>query len=196
MLRFHRSYIWNTSYVYIRILLFISNGLSLCNVVLSFRFRILYWQKGKSGYSLGSFTCKVPCIYLYHVVCFRKACWRYFTEYSSSLFHLTVIDSAFTATPDLIESRRLYHWKYNIYRPIRHFFFFFFFFLICVLRPFQEYFTYRADRSSKVGENRRTRRKTTWPSVSRTWLSNIWPEPGSNHSGEKPNGLRVNSLIH
>ena len=55
---------------------------------------------------------------------------------------------------------------------------------------------YRADRSSKVGENRSTRRKTTWPSVSRTWLSHIWPELGSNHSGEKPNGLRVNSLIH
>ena len=55
---------------------------------------------------------------------------------------------------------------------------------------------YRADRSSKVGENRRTQRKTTWPSVSRTWLSHIWPERGSNHSGEKPNGLRVNSLIH
>ena len=55
---------------------------------------------------------------------------------------------------------------------------------------------YRAYRSSKVGENRRTRRKTTWPSVSRTWLSHIWPERGSNHSGEKPNGLRVNSLIH
>ena len=32
---------------------------------------------------------------------------------------------------------------------------------------------YRADRSSKVGENRRTRGKTTWPSVSRTWLSHI-----------------------
>ena len=55
---------------------------------------------------------------------------------------------------------------------------------------------YRADRSSKVGENRSTRRKTTWPSVSRTWLSHIWPERGSNHSDEKPNGLRVNSLIH
>ena len=45
---------------------------------------------------------------------------------------------------------------------------------------------YRADRSSKVDENRRTRRKTTWPSVSRTWLSHMWPERGSNHSGEKP----------
>ena len=55
---------------------------------------------------------------------------------------------------------------------------------------------YRADRSSKVGENWRTPRKTTWPSISRTWLSHIWSERGSNHSGEKPNGLRVNSLIH
>ena len=55
---------------------------------------------------------------------------------------------------------------------------------------------YQADHSSKVGENRRTRRKTTWPPVSRTWLSHIWPERGSNHSGEKPNRLRVNSLIH
>ena len=73
---------------------------------------------------------------------------------------------------------------------IEQFYFIFFFFFIWVLRPFH---LYRADRSSKVGENRR---KTTWPSVSRTWLSHIWPEPGSNHSGEKPNGSRVNSLIH
>ena len=55
---------------------------------------------------------------------------------------------------------------------------------------------YWADRSSKVGKNQRTRGKTTWPSVSRTWLSHMWPEPGSNHSCEKPNGLRVSSLIH
>ena len=55
---------------------------------------------------------------------------------------------------------------------------------------------YRADRSSKVGENRRTRGKTTWPSVSKTWLSHMWPERGLNHSNEKPNGLRVNSPIH
>ena len=48
----------------------------------------------------------------------------------------------------------------------------------------------------KVDENRRTRGKTTWPSVSRTWLSHIWPERGSNHFDEKPNGLRVNSPIH
>ena len=42
---------------------------------------------------------------------------------------------------------------------------------------------YRADRSSKVGENRRTRGKTTRPSVSRTWLSQtyvyalLWKKP-------------------
>ena len=77
------------------------------------------------------------------------------------------------------------------------FFFFFFFFLDLGFTALSRIFhLYRAGRSSKVGENRRTRRKTTWPSVSRTWLSHIWPEPGSNHSGEKPNGLRVNSLIH
>ena len=38
--------------------------------------------------------------------------------------------------------------------------------------------------------------KTTWPSVIRTWLSHMWPERGSNHSGKKPNGLRVSPLIH
>ena len=79
----------------------------------------------------------------------------------------------------------------------RAFFFFFFFFFDLGFTALSRIFhLYRADRSSKVGENRRTRRKTTWPSVSRTWLSHIWPERGSNHSGEKPNGLRVNSLIH
>ena len=45
-------------------------------------------------------------------------------------------------------------------------------------------------------EKRRTRGKTTWPSVSRARLSHMWPELGSNHSVEKPNGLRVNSPIH
>ena len=76
------------------------------------------------------------------------------------------------------------------------FFFFFFFFDLGFTALSRIFHLYRADRSSKVGENRSTRRKTTWPSVSRTWLSHIWPELGSNHSGEKPNGLRVNSLIH
>ena len=76
------------------------------------------------------------------------------------------------------------------------FFFFFFFFLGGGFTALSRIFhLYRADRSSKVGENRRTRRKITWPSVSRTWLSHIWLERGSNHSDEKPNGLRVNSLI-
>ena len=37
-------------------------------------------------------------------------------------------------------------------------------------------------------------KKTNWPSVSRTWLSHMWPKRGSNHSGEKPNGLRVTLL--
>ena len=76
------------------------------------------------------------------------------------------------------------------------YFFFFFFFDLGFTALSRIFHLYRADRSSKVGENQRTRRKTTWPSVSRTWLSHIWPERGSNHSGEKPNGLRVNSLIH
>ena len=53
---------------------------------------------------------------------------------------------------------------------------------------------YRADRSSK--ENRKTRGKTTWPSISRTWLSHMSPERGPNHSYEKPNELRVSSLIY
>ena len=73
-------------------------------------------------------------------------------------------------------------------------FFFFFFFDLGFTALSRIFHLYRADRSSKVGENRKTRRKTTWPSVSRTWLSHIWPERGSNHSGEKPNGLKILSL--
>ena len=87
-------------------------------------------------------------------------------------------------------------WRGLIRRGADDFFFFFFFFDLGFTALSRIFHLYRADRSSKVGENRRTRRKTTWPSVSRTWLSHIWPERGSNHSGEKPNGLRVNSLIH
>ena len=80
-------------------------------------------------------------------------------------------------------------------------FFFFFFFSgggggRARLRPFQEYFTYIEPIFHLVGENRRTRGKTIWPSVSRTWLSHMWPERGANHSGEKPNALRVHSPIH
>ena len=54
------------------------------------------------------------------------------------------------------------------------FFFFFFFFLDLGFTALSRIFhLYRADRSSKVGENRRTRGKPTWPSVSRTWLSHV-----------------------
>ena len=45
-----------------------------------------------------------------------------------------------------------------------------------------------------MGENQRTCRKKSWPSIIRTWLSHTWPKGGSNRSGEKPNGLRVSSL--
>ena len=76
---------------------------------------------------------------------------------------------------------------------------FFFFFLIWVLWPFQEYFTYIEtilhQRWAKTGEPA-GKKNNTWLSVSRTWLSHMWPEQGLNHSGEKPNGLRVNSPIH
>ena len=86
----------------------------------------------------------------------------------------------------------LKRWK-NLYPrrlfQIFFFFFFFFFFDLGLTALSRIFHLYRADRSSKVGENRSTRRKTTWPSVSRTWLSHICPELGSNHSGEKPNGF-------
>ena len=71
-----------------------------------------------------------------------------------------------------------------------------FFFLLGFYGLSRIFHLYRADRSSKVVESRRTLGKTTWPSVSRTWLSHIWPKPGANHSCEKHNGLRVNSIIH
>ena len=74
----------------------------------------------------------------------------------------------------------------DIVEDLGFFFFFFFFFDLGFTALSRIFLLYRADRSSKVGENRRTRRKTTWPSASRTWLSHIWPEPGSNHSGENP----------
>ena len=45
---------------------------------------------------------------------------------------------------------------------------------------------YCTNCSSKVAENRRIQGKTTWPSVSRVWLSHMWLEWGSNHSSEKP----------
>ena len=72
--------------------------------------------------------------------------------------------------------------------------FFFFFFDLDFTALSRIFHLYQADCSSKVGENR-TRGKTTWPSVSRTWLSHMWPEWCLNHSGEKPNKLSVNSPI-
>ena len=44
---------------------------------------------------------------------------------------------------------------------------------------------YCTNCSSIVAENRRIQGKTTWPSVSRAWLSHMWLEWGSNHSSEK-----------
>ena len=53
---------------------------------------------------------------------------------------------------------------------------------------------YRADRSSKVGENRRTRGNHL--AIRKQNLAfPMWPERGSNHSGEKPNRLRVTCVL-
>ena len=78
----------------------------------------------------------------------------------------------------------------HVLLQIFFFFIIFFFFYLGFTALSIIFHLYRTDHSSKVGENRRTREQTTWPSVSRTWLSHMWPERGSNHSGEKPNGLR------
>ena len=48
-----------------------------------------------------------------------------------------------------------------------------FFPLALVLRPCQDYFTFRADHKSEVGENRSTRRKSTWPSVAELGVSHV-----------------------
>ena len=74
--------------------------------------------------------------------------------------------------------------------------FFFFFDLIWVLWPFQEYFTYIEQIVHQRWRKLENPGKTTWPSISRTWLSHMWPEGGSNDSSEKPNGLRVSQLSH
>ena len=71
----------------------------------------------------------------------------------------------------------------------------FFFFFTWVLRPFQEYFTYIEPIVHQRGPNSENLGKNIWLPLSRTWLSHMWPERGSNHSGEKPNGLGVNSSI-
>ena len=121
-------------------------------------------------------------------------CWSFnvLILVSSSETH-TTLNKKFVFVKDYAPNYMLDPTKCQIRKQVLIFFFFFDLGFTALSRIFH---LYRADRSSKVGENRRTRRKTTWPSVSRTWLSHIWPERGSNHSGEKPNGLRVNSLIH
>ena len=59
---------------------------------------------------------------------------------------------------------------------------FFFFFDLGFTALSRIFHIYWADRSLKVGENRRTLgKKNTWPFVSRTWLSHMWPERNSNH---------------
>ena len=55
---------------------------------------------------------------------------------------------------------------------------------------------YWADRSSKVGENWRTWGKNHLTICKQNSAFPHWPEWGSNTSGEKPNGLRVNSPIY
>ena len=56
-------------------------------------------------------------------------------------------------------------------------FFFFVFFYLGFMSLSRIFHLYRADRSSKVGENRSTRGKTTWSSVRRTRLSHMWRDP-------------------
>ena len=69
------------------------------------------------------------------------------------------------------------------------FVFFFFFFWFGFYGPFKNISLISSRSFIEGGRKPENPEKTTWPSVSRTWLSHIWPERGSNHSGEKPNGL-------
>ena len=74
---------------------------------------------------------------------------------------------------------------------------FFFFFLFGFYSPFKNISLILSQSFIKGGwKPENLGKKNTWPSVSRTWLFHMRPEWGSNHSGEKPNGLRVSSLIH
>ena len=72
----------------------------------------------------------------------------------------------------------------------------FFFFLFGFYDPFKNISLILSQSFIKGGWKLENLEKTIWPSVSRTWLFHMWPERGLNHSGEKPNGLRVSSLIH
>ena len=80
-------------------------------------------------------------------------------------------------------------------------FFFVFFFIVFFLFGFYGCFkniSLISSRSFIKGGRKpeNSGKKTTWPSISRTWLSHMWPDQGSNYSSEKPNGLRVSSPIH
>ena len=75
-------------------------------------------------------------------------------------------------------------WSDTVLCSILFCFFFVFFFYLGFTALSRIRHLYWADCSSKVGENRRTRGKATWPSVSKTWLSHMWHKRGSNHSGE------------
>ena len=58
-------------------------------------------------------------------------------------------------------------------------------------RTFHLYWAKGGRKPENQGKNH-----LTIPKQNLIWLSHIWPERGSNHRGEKPNGLRVNSPIH
>ena len=87
-----------------------------------------------------------------------------------------------------------YCWTLNI--PWLPKVFLFFFFLIWVLRPFQEHFTYiKPIVHQRLAKTREAGEKTTWPSISRTWLSHVtWAR--LELQGWETYGLRVNSPIH
>ena len=72
----------------------------------------------------------------------------------------------------------------------------FLFFFIWVYSPFKNISLIWGRSFIKGGRKPENLGKTTWPCVRGAWLSHMWPERGSNHSSEKPNGLKVNSPIH
>ena len=73
----------------------------------------------------------------------------------------------------------------------------FYFFLIWVLRPFQECSTYiEPIVHQRCAKTREPREKPPDHLDAELCFPTCDPEQGLNHSGEKPNGLRVNSPIH
>ena len=67
-----------------------------------------------------------------------------------------------------------------------------YFFFIWVLRPFQEYFTY----IEPIFHQRRAKTREPGEKSPDHPQADFSFPTGSNHSSEKPNGLRVNSLTH